>query len=221
VRLARPSLVDAEAEALDYRGTELQVFLEVLLTLAMGYDVVVPQSYALDSWAFVRIAGRVREAREAAGSKDRPFRLHLFGDDIDTYRDARAAMLNRVHDPNAPFVSSLLPGLAEVDPGRIARLRDNPDKFWSWADTQGDDLGPLLQSVDAEFRAVGPVAARPTGPVLSLTERLRSAMASDAAPDDEDDSEATEVRAILTDALRRLDTSHPAAFSQRSRLRHD
>ncbi|MFF4342730.1 hypothetical protein ACFY00_22705 [Kitasatospora sp. NPDC001540] len=43
----------------------LQVFTEVLLTLALGRTVVVPQSYAFDSYAFLRTAEDQRAARAA------------------------------------------------------------------------------------------------------------------------------------------------------------
>src|SRR6266516_6581485 len=72
--------------------SDLQILLEVVLSLALGRQVVVPQPYALDSLGFLRAAGIVLRARNAARNrnehlpKDMPFRLHLYG--ANTFEEA-------------------------------------------------------------------------------------------------------------------------------------
>src|SRR3954447_12599307 len=88
VRTGPGSGVSAE----DARLAELQTFLEVLMALALGREIVVPQSYAFDSGAFLHVAHRVLTARPES-STDRPFRPHLFGPGIRVFDDAVRAML--------------------------------------------------------------------------------------------------------------------------------
>jgi hypothetical protein len=80
---------------------ELQIFVEVLMTLALGRDVVVPQSYAFDSTGFLSVARTVLQARNRAAIDEHPFRIHLFG--VDSFEDAIANMLSRTFDENRPF----------------------------------------------------------------------------------------------------------------------
>jgi hypothetical protein len=226
VRLSRlgPAGGTARSEdLLEADATQLQVLLEVLMTLAMGRDIVVPQSYAFDSWAFLSVAGRVLDARDVASSKDRPFRLHVFGPGVHTYRDGVRRMLGRVHDSRSPFVSSLLPGLVDLEQGELTAMGEDLDRLWSWADGEGEGLGPLMRRVDEEFRAVSPFRSRPLGNAVTLGERLMalaSTGGADAGPAHPDDRSG-EVHAMLATAVSRLDATRPAAFGQRSRLRQN
>ena len=96
---------------------QLQVFSEVLMVLALGRSVVVPQSYAFDSLAFLRVAHTVLGARPRRERPDRPFRLHLYN--AHSFDAAISAMLRRVHHPERPFVSSLLPELSDLAPEEV------------------------------------------------------------------------------------------------------
>jgi hypothetical protein len=224
VRLSRPDLAAGRGAVypLETEAAELQVFLEVLLTLAMGRTIVVPQSYAFDSWAFVHAAKMVLEAKDATRSQDRPFRVRLFGSGVRTYRGAVDLMLSRVNDQQSPFVSSLLPELEHVDPGELQAMRGDRDYLWSWADEQHTGLGPLMQRIDAEFRAVSAVRSQPTAAPPTLAQRLHSLSTVDADRRNAgSDPHVEHVQATVVGALARLDTGRPGAFGQRSRLRQN
>lgn len=199
---------------------QLQSFLEVLMTLALGRTVVVPQSYAFDSWAFLSVAERVLVARgPSTTSADRPFRLHLFGAGIESFDDAVRSMLARVHDPERPFVSSLLPGLSELDPQRLTRMSDDLESLLGWAD---DRVSPSLGRVMGEFRHLQPVQARPHKPVAlgqMLADLVDPASAMWQAASQMDEP-SREVHATLVESVRQLDPTRPASFAQRSGLRH-
>src|SRR5712692_4395824 len=75
----------------------LQIFAEVLMALALGRTVTVPQCFALDSWGFLHVASRMRAVRPVAGERDHPFALHLFG--AETFDHAIQQMLGKVRDP--------------------------------------------------------------------------------------------------------------------------
>jgi len=203
---------------------ELQSFLEVLMTLALGRTVVVPQPYAFDSWAFLTVAERVLEARgPSTASADRPFRLHLFGAGIDSFDDAVRSMLVRVHDPERPFVSSLLPGLSELDPQRLTRMSGDPESLLRWADGVDHRVSAPLSRVMNEFRHLQPVQARPRkgvnlGQMLADLVDPSSAMWHVATQMDEP---SREIHSTLVESVRRLDPTRPASFGQRSGLRRD
>ncbi|GAA0557581.1 hypothetical protein GCM10010172_45720 [Paractinoplanes ferrugineus] len=89
----------------------LQAFADVLVTLALGRDIVVPQSYAFDSLAFLKVADVLVAARDdlfrrKPGVVALPIRLHLYRQ--PSYRHATAAMLTRMDTRDGGFVSSLL-----------------------------------------------------------------------------------------------------------------
>ncbi|WP_245239154.1 hypothetical protein [Streptomyces sp. MZ04] len=79
------------------------------MTLALGRNVVVPQSYAFDSTGFLNVARTVLQVRNSSATNEHPFRIHLFG--VDSFEGAISSMLSRAFDKNRPFVSSLLPEL--------------------------------------------------------------------------------------------------------------
>lgn len=224
VRLSRPDLPSRgyQEYPLHNEAAELQVFLEVLLTLAMGRSIVVPQSYALDSWAFLSTAKTVLDAKDLVRSQDRPFRVRLFGQGVRTFRGAVDQMLRRVGNQRAPFASSLLPELRFVEEDELAAMREDHDYFSSWADEQYEGLGPLLKRVDAEFRGVSAVRGQPPTPALSLSQRIQSlSHGPTCGSEDGHERRVTEMRADLADALRRLGADQAEAFGQRSRLRQD
>lgn len=154
---------DFQPDALD-RG-RLQVFSDVLMSLALGRDVVVPQSFALDSFGFLEVARTVLSARSARSTLDsmpRPFRLHLYG--VESYRDAVVAMLERVDRPDEPFVSSLLPGLVR-EPGRataVAReigATARIDPLITWAETSG--YPQVAEGLEAMWKEFGTATVKP------------------------------------------------------------
>ncbi|RKE20150.1 hypothetical protein [Streptomyces sp. TLI_171] len=196
----------------------LQVFTEVLMTLALGREVVVPQAYAFDSFGFLRVATTVLRARSGAAAGEHPFRVHLFG--VHSYEEAVAAMLGRAVDRARPFMSSLLPELNDpaahgLDPGELRVQAASLDRLLNaeWLGTERADGMALIRD---EFRRVPRVPVRPAGRTTGLGALVIAA----AEPPPPELPEAHRgVQAALTAAIRRLGTDHPAAFDDRSRLR--
>lgn len=93
---------------------------EALVALAFGRDIVIPQSYALDSFACQDLVRTVVAAEHAArlSSEDlvrpRPVRLHLYN--APRFVDAAASMFSKVND--ASWTSSLYPDLSGTDDAR-------------------------------------------------------------------------------------------------------
>lgn len=216
------SIPDSERQRRD--DCELQVFVEVLMTLALGRDVVVPQSYAFDSLVFLRVARSVLQARDRAAVDEHPFRLHLFG--VNSYEDAVADMLSRVFDTNRPFLSSLLPELHkpqqyDLDPRDVQEQSENFDRLLN-SDWIGVERAQALEKLRAEFRSLPRVRARPPSRQFSLGELLASAVdegslmsqAAQSLPES-----FREVHAELVSAIRSLDPDRSQAFNERSRLR--
>jgi hypothetical protein len=204
----------------DGRLAKLQTFLEVLMALALGREIVVPQSYAFDSGAFLDVASRVLTARPAS-STDRPFRPHLFGERIRTFDDAVRAMLHRVHDPDRPFHSSLHPGINRLSREDVEEVVQDLDGRLVLV--AGDLAKPLSLVLD-EFRVTQPYVVPGTGGSL----RLETVLAELVDPRSTLSSLSAgllgrqrDVYERLRAAIRRLDPSQPATFGQRSRLRQD
>ncbi|WP_033214352.1 hypothetical protein [Kitasatospora phosalacinea] len=203
----------------------LQVFTEVLMTLALGRTVVVPQSYAFDSYAFLRVATDVLRARTDAAASDHPFRVHLHG--ARSYREAVDRILARARtaDPAQPFLSHLLPELNDpaahdLDPGELheqaadfERLRRAP-----WLD---DERAAGLRLIADEFDWP-PVDAKPPAHAYRLGELVVGA-ADPSSPMGRSAAQLPEhhrdVHAALAATIRRLGTDRPEHFDNRSRLR--
>jgi len=139
--------------------TRLQIFSDVLMSLALDRDVVVPQTFALDSFGFLEVARTVLAARSSRSDLDampRPFRLHLYG--RPTYLDAVVAMLGRIDSPKDPFVSSLLPDLFE-EPGRATAIADRIartrriDALVEWVETS--PTPGVAEGLEAMWREFG------------------------------------------------------------------
>ena len=197
-----------------------QIFLDILMTLAFGRDVAVPQPYAFDSGGFLEVAAMVLKARESVGAdSDHPFRLHLFG--ADTFDQAVQGMLSRIGDPDRPFYSALLPKLnqAAQEGFKIPRTLDE------LLASQLIDVGPAqaLDTVRRELGSLPRVPAHPRPNAPSLPELLAN-FAEGRSPVAQMIRSSTDeiVRSIhfdLLSSIQLLDPSHPAAFLQRSRLR--
>lgn len=232
VRCARAETAEDAAPGGDIEEDlhELQVFLEVLMSLSLGRDLVIPQSYAFDSRSFLSIAEPVLKARDAAHDYrargfDRPFRLHLFGPGIETFDDAIRAMLTRVHDPTRPFVSSLLPQLSARSPREVSAMTEDLGRLLTWMDDRDADL---LAKVRSEFSKLRPVAARPRRTPGALDRLVQLINSSSTVPQAaaNDDNLSAAVHEKIVDAIRELHptTTTPDAlvsFAQRSRLRQD
>ncbi|MFL6076234.1 MAG: hypothetical protein ACJ73S_22815 [Mycobacteriales bacterium] len=200
---------------------QLQVFAEVLMTLALGRDLVVPQSYAFDSLSFARVAVDLLAARNQVAPGARPIRLHLFRS--GSYAGAVAAMVTRTHDPDRPFVSSLYPELRDEDPAELAVLDATTVPRWLLGrDWLGDERGDALELLFAEFAGATPVPARPP------REPLTAAAALAALLDPESPARRglaagplarSDALADLLDALRALGADRPEPFGLRSLLR--
>lgn len=204
---------------------ELHVYLEVLMVLALGRDVVVPQPYAFDSYAFTTVATRVLRARDRSGADDHPFRLHLYG--ADSYGEAVAHMLSRVHDRDYPFHSSLVPELQDparfgLDPDAVRRQSASLDRLLSSA-WIGDGRAEAMELIHREFRRRPRAGVQPAGSAATLDSILRAVVDDGSAvvraASEEGGSLREEVWHGLRTAIRRLDPTAPGAFDQRSRLR--
>ena len=198
----------------------LQIFAEVLMALALGRTVVVPQSYAFDSWGFLNVASRMLAARPVAGELDHPFALHLFG--AETFDQAIQQMLRKVRDPTKPFLSSLMPEMS--DPARKhepvpADAEALLQSEWL-ADGAGSRRADALQSVRTEFSGRPPVPARPRPGNLSLGQAIATFTQQPIINTGQGLGVlARTVHQDLVEALLRLDPSRPLAFNLRSRLR--
>jgi hypothetical protein len=205
----------------DARIAELQTFLEVLTALALGREIVVPQSYAFDSGAFLTVAEIVLNARQQASpeSKDRPFRPHLHT--VSTFDAALRSMIGRVRDEQRPFHSSLHPRLNRMSPSELTDLLDDLDGLTQLV---GDDYAGPLAQVRREFSLTPAheVYGTPTG--LRLATFLRDFVTPTSAVSRQADGlrgGQRDVHRRLVTALRKLTPEEPAAFGQRSRLRQD
>ncbi|MFD8596158.1 hypothetical protein ACFV1L_14275 [Kitasatospora sp. NPDC059646] len=203
---------------------ELQIFTEVLMTLALGRDVVVPQSYAFDSFGFQRVAATVLRARDSTTAGEHPFRPHLFG--ARSYEEAVAGILARTVDPANPFLSCLLPELNDpaaygLDPGEVREQAAGFDRLLN-AEWLGAERADGLAVVRDEFRHLPRVAARPPARLYTLGELVVSAV-DETSPMGRAVADLSEpyreVHATLAAAIRRLGTDRPQAFHHRSRLR--
>jgi hypothetical protein len=107
------------------RKTGLQVGMEALVALALGNQIVVPQSYAIDSLCFMNVAQVILTARESAlagrtlngQGTPRPFRIHLHS--ATTYHGALRDTFQRIGE--AKFHSSLYPELNQ-NPSLASRI---------------------------------------------------------------------------------------------------
>lgn len=220
---AAPDSLGAEEER-HREHHELQVFTEVLATLALGRELVVPQSYAFDSLGFLRVASVVLEARDRVSSREHPFRPHLHG--ADSFEDAVSAILGRARAVENPFSSSLLPelnaaGRYGLDQDEVWRQARDFDHLLS-SDWIGDERAQALHRVRTEFHGLPRAQARPPAVPTSLNRLLvaavddSSAMSRAAARFPEP---VRETHDTLVRALRRLDPGGSGGFSGRSQLR--
>jgi hypothetical protein len=199
-----------------------QIFLDVLMTVALGRDVAVPQSYALDSGGFLQVATRFLEARDEARARDEhPFRLHLYG--AATFEQAVAAMLSRVGAQESPFHSSLAPGMNQAarDGGRVPRSLDELLR----SGMIPDPARVALELVTREFSSLPRVPAEPLPGLPGLPDLL-AGFASGQSPAarlarSSDSDYVRMVHEVLVRGIRALSSSGPGSFVQRSQLRAD
>jgi hypothetical protein len=199
----------------------LQVFLEAVMTLALGKDIVVPQSYAFDSHAFLVVAENILRARDQAvtGRQERPFRPHLRTEHA-TFDAAIKDMISRAREGS--FHSSLHPVLNSGDDGELAAMAADLDVFTTRID---EDVAAPLDMVRREFRLTRRVPARPLPDPRGL-QRLIEAFVDTSRPMRTElrpvkGSLEDTVRERLLAALTRLHADSPTSFGQRSRLRQD
>src|SRR6266568_2216738 len=146
-----------------------QIFLDVLMTLVFGRDVVVPQSYAFDSGGFLEVAAMVLKARDSArANADRPFRLHLFK--FDTFDQAVEDMLSRVGSLERPFYSSLLPKLNQAAQEGVKIPRTLDELLTS--QLIDDEPAQALRTVQRELGSMSRVRALPRQNARSLPDLL-------------------------------------------------
>lgn len=193
---------------------DLQVHIEVLMTLALGRSVVIPQSFAVDSQRFLSVAEKVLNARGPfVTGADRPFRPHYFGG-VTSFEDALRDMISRTGDAERPFVSSLLPGLAELEPDERTRRAADLGHFFRKAP---DDVAAPLKQIQVEFEILSPVPAQPRPNARTLSQHLVDFVS--AGWRQPTGSAIEEVHSRLVTAIRSLNPEVPQEFGQRSRLR--
>jgi hypothetical protein len=205
--------------------SDLQVLLEVVLTLALGRQVVVPQPYALDSLGFLRAADTVLHARDLArsqnreGPQDAPFRLHLY--DANTFEEAATKMLARVSDPARPFYSSMMPELNDPtnDPEVVRGQTAGLDALLS-TDWIGYERAGLINRIRAEFRASPRAPRSANGSRPGLKDIVLNFLhGSEAQTFPSASSQAArDVLEELRIAIGQLDPGRSGTFEQRSRI---
>ncbi|WP_431033051.1 hypothetical protein ACQYWQ_07025 [Streptomyces sp. P6-2-1] len=225
MRWPGPGGVSAEEER-QREHHELQVFTEVFTTLALGLDLVIPQSYAFDSLSFLRVASSVLEARDRVASREHPLRLHLHR--AASFEEAVATMLHRTRADGHPLSSGLLPELhhaAEygLDPGQVQADASSLDRLLNsyWI---GDERAEALARIRAEFAALPRVRARPPAVPTDLAALITAAADESSAMSraaQELSEPFRETHAILQRALRALDPIGSRGFSGRSAVRMD
>ncbi|HET8614920.1 MAG TPA: hypothetical protein VFL94_05280 [Actinomycetales bacterium] len=219
----------------------LQAWTETLFALAFGRDVVVPASYAVDSFAFQRVLADVSAAYDEVTRLDpgswfrrpRPVRLHLHTS--SSFGEAAAGLLERALTSSddrlaPPFHSSLYPDLRERisnDERLVDQLRSDGETC-DLADAYGDDeRGELFRTVWRWSRGAAPGASlrvvqpRPV-PGVSLQSYVDGLLAADLdaeletlSPPDADVAHRTLEGLRTLSAHARTD----APFNGRSRLR--
>jgi hypothetical protein len=148
-------------ERTNHELDHLQILFEVVLTLALGRVIVVPYSYAFDSYGFAKVAGDVLAARDHSGSNDVPFRLYLHN--VTSYDKAIESVLARVGNTSQPFFSSMMPELQDL----AHRTEDQPTNFRGLLATQllDDHRRQLMNAIYNEF--TGPLSGVSTGPLAT------------------------------------------------------
>lgn len=208
IRVDYDTLQRDPAARVDADFAELQLFLEMVSTLAVGRTVVVPQTFALDSHIFHRAAKRVWDAYAAAGGNGpAPIRLHLFGSDVTSFEDAISSMLAHAAR-NGEFHSSSFPELNSRS-WRIGEGRGGAELL-----RQLDDHDPRkapLEATVAAFRHTGRNAARRPPTRATLGTMLDRVIAGPTLSGDDT------LRRKLDAARSTLDLN--AAFDRRSLLR--
>jgi hypothetical protein len=132
-----------------------QAYIETMVSLAFGNDIVIQQSFALDSLAFQNVLSDFKQAYDLV-AEDRasnefwaneklPIRLHLYGS--KNFREAAADIFRRIGDSR--FHSHLYPELTgEQDAHAIADdLLSNGRTFRLMEWMGGDERAELFQDV--------------------------------------------------------------------------
>lgn len=150
VRLTPITLADDAAKQ------RLLIFSEVLMTLALNRDVVVPQSYAFDSWGCAQVAAAVLRARDEVFDNwershersARPFRVHLYA--AGSFTEAVIDMLKRMDNAEKPFISSSFPTLNHTKEKAATRLAKGIKRSRSFTDLV-DAIGAIDRDAAASF----------------------------------------------------------------------
>lgn len=136
-----------------------QAYIETMVSLAFGNDIVIQQSFALDSLAFQNVLNDFRKAYDLVSTdkasqefwedQKLPIRLHLYGS--TNFREAAAGIFRRIGD--GTFHSQLYPDLTgEHDAHAIADdLLLNGRTFRAVEWLGGDERAELFQNLWAWF----------------------------------------------------------------------
>lgn len=111
-----------------WQALEVQLLFEVLLVLAFGRTIVIPQPYAFDSLPLLSVARETLSIRNnvSRGRRhDRPIRLSVFYQ--DGFDAALGRLIKRISDTREPFRSSLFPELHKLKPSEIAAVASDLD----------------------------------------------------------------------------------------------
>lgn len=209
-----------------------QAYIETMVSLAFGHDIVIQQSFALDSLAFQNVLRDFKAAYDrvtadgAAGDfwldKKLPIRLHLYG--ARTFREAAEGVFRNIGDGN--FHSHLYPDLIGGDAYAIADdLREGREPFRLREFLDGDQRGGSFHAVwewygrsheNNELKVVSPDPRAQIGlgelltPILSHTSSLSKSLADQGLLD-----HPTVAR--LLGAIQTLDKTSDREVSFRSR----
>jgi hypothetical protein len=171
----------AEAAVERWQALEVQLLFEVVVVLAFGRTIVVPQPYAFDSLPFLAVARETLAARNAASNladPDRPFRLSLF--DARGFDAVLGTLVNRIGSADKPFTSSLFPELHTLKRAKLEAVANDLDTLINHVSPEDDfGVGRLraLGMIRREFADPGETGIRgvPNGaaPFNRILRRLR------------------------------------------------
>ncbi|MDQ0851099.1 AcrR family transcriptional regulator [Arthrobacter sp. B3I9] len=142
------------------REAHAQLFIETLLSIALGRDIAIQQSFAFDSYAFQMVLVDFKAAHDAVAVppalldsvETAPILLHLHN--VDSFAESVASNLRRMA-PNSPgvrpFFSSLYPDLH--DRQELLAIADDVQHgaIDSFTRLLGDVRAPLFEDLWAWF----------------------------------------------------------------------
>lgn len=228
----RSRVGDARKESDEQRAQALIASLEALVALALGADLVVPQSYVIDSVVCQRVIERVGQAHQSVlatnpafwDERSLPVRLHLHSPatdvSADAFIDVARYLFPRIADGS--WTSSAYPDLAdhrfraEILQAIARGDRTSPMDWLGQEDWRAERFAAVWDYLRTASRSDRRLVVEPArSSTAALEERMRAVI---AALGHEDSS--TTARARLRSALHKLflEAAHPHPFAGRGLL---